>query len=171
MATVSIAESITETIDPDVMFPKILRPAMEEAMELMADAARENLEAHQSRLTGTALWWTDKAKERAYQRRPLIESIRVSSFVSNGEITGFVFVQSDAAHIGRFLEWGTEDSTSQVYGNYIGRGRVPYPFLRPAYENNRLRVVVLFRKLVQVGLDKFMAQQAKDAKRTEAMAS
>jgi hypothetical protein len=145
MAGVVLSPTQTLTLDVEgitkMIVDDVFKPAMAEGIEVIAEAARDNLRAHQSRLTGSALWWTDKAKEAAYQREPLIESIRTSMFVAKGELTGFVYVKSAAAHVAYFVEYGVADDQKQVYGNYTGRGEPPRPFMRSAAETHGQRAV------------------------------
>ena len=119
----------------DEMLERCVKPAMNAAVQVIADAATDKLRDHQSAFTGTSQKWSKKAKERNENRMKLVDGVRTKVFVDKEQntVSGNVFLADEVKHIGTFLEfnrphifWGKGESVRQGT-----------PFMRPAYEEQK----------------------------------
>lgn len=118
------------------MIRRCVRPAMEQGMRVIAEQALENVAQHDSELTGTRDWWTDKEHEKNTRRPKLRDSIVIGVIIDKAQmlVRGTIEVLEDARYIGRFLEYGHKKF---IYGRDTGEFVEPKPWLRPAFDSRR----------------------------------
>lgn len=142
-----------------------LRPAMTEAIEMIAQDARDTLQNHRSEQTGTRDLWSDAWAQKQQGRKALADSIETDVRINRRKKTvqGKIVIRDQQNRkIARFLEFGVPEGNKKFYGTVMG-AIYPIAFLRSAYFDNHKLARTVFAQRIRRDLQ----QQDFDAAKRE----